>query len=121
MGVAKDRCLETSTTTGTGNVTVAGAITGYRTLASALDLNSRIDYAIEAVDGTGIPTGEWEVGEGYLSGATTLVREIVTASSNANALVNFSAGTKRVFVTLGATEWQDKGQQAARASFMAMS
>lgn len=121
MGVAKDRCLETSTTTGTGNVTLAGAITGYRTLASAIDLNSRIDYAIEGVDGTGIPTGEWEEGEGFLSGATTLVRDLAIASSNANALVNFSAGTKRVFITLGASNWQDVGQQVARASYMAMS
>ena len=39
---------------------------------------------------------EWEVGTGHLSDAATLVRDTVLASSNANALVNFSAGTKDV-------------------------
>ena len=39
---------------------------------------------------------EWEHGTGHLSASTTLVRDTIILSSNANALVNFSAGTKDV-------------------------
>lgn len=120
MGIAKDRCMETSTTTGTGAITLAGAVTGYRTFTSALSLDRFFDYCIEAVDANGVPTGDWEVGEGYLSGTTTLVRQVVTASSNANAVVNLAAGTKRVFVTFAAAEMQDKGQWQAQVAFIQM-
>ena len=93
-----DRCLETTTTTGTDNITTAGAVTGFRTLNAAYGTNVLIPYCIEAVDGSGVPTGDWETGKGYLSASTTFVRA-VTASSNSNALVNFAAGTKRIFAT----------------------
>ena len=120
MGVARDRCMETATTTGTGNFTLAGAVAGYRTFTSAIGLNVRFDYCIEAVDANGVPTGEWEVGEGYLSGTTTLVRDKPEASSNANAAVNFAAATKRVFLTFSANEIQDKGQVFARSNYIAL-
>lgn len=121
MGLYRDRCLETTTTTGTGNVTLAGAIAGYRTLSSGIvDLNLFFDYTIEAVDASGIPTGDWESGQGYLTSSTVLVRSVVVASSNAGALVSLAAGTKRVFVTFSAAEIQDKGQIVAKANFLAM-
>lgn len=120
MGAARDRVMETSTTTGTGNITLAGAVTGYRTFTSAIGLNTNFDYCIEAVDANAIPTGEWEVGEGYLSGASTLVRYVVGSSSNSNAEVNFSAGTKRVFITIAAAEWVDKGQIFVRTNYIAL-
>lgn len=94
MPYAADRVLETATTTGTGNFTLAGAVTGYRTFSSAVALNTPVYYTIEDAGGSG-----WEVGIGRLSGATTLVRSQVLASSNAGALVSFGAGTKNVFVT----------------------
>lgn len=47
---------------------------------------------------------EWEVGRGYLSASTTLVRESVEASSNAGGLVNFSAATKDVFGNISAID-----------------
>lgn len=119
MGLARDRVMETSTTTGTGNLTLAGAVTGYRTFTSALPLSRFFDYCIEAVDANGVPTGDWEVGEGYLSGTTTLVRG-VNASSNSNALVNLAAGTKRVFITFSAAEMMDKGQLQAQVAYIAM-
>lgn len=101
MGFYADRVKETTTTTGTGNVTLAGAESGYRSFNSAFGTNVRFYYAI--VGGT-----EWEVGEGYLSASTTLVRDDVMSSSNSNAAVNFSAGTKDVFCTLPAREVSDK-------------
>lgn len=91
-----DRVKETSTTTGTGNFTLAGAPAGYQTFNNAFGTQVRIEYMIEAVDANGVPTGDWEVGDGYLSGSTTFVRDLVRRSSNSDALVNFSAGTKNV-------------------------
>ena len=120
MGIYADRRMETSTTTGTGNITLAGAVVGYKAISGGkIGLNAFFDYCIEAVDASSIPTGEWETGEGYLSAATTLVRAVVSESSNANALVSFAAGTKRVFITFGASEMQDKGQIFARSNYLA--
>lgn len=98
MSTYADRVLETSTTTGTGSITLAGAVTGYRAWNPALALNVQTDYVIEGVDASNVPTGEWETGTGYLSGATTLVRQIPKAGSAATP-VSFSAGTKRVFIS----------------------
>ena len=92
--VWQDRVLETSTTTGTGALTLAGAVTGYRTFASVCSVSDTVYYVI-----TNLGTGEWETGLGTYSGANTLTRTLVHASSNAGAAVNFSAGTKRVGIT----------------------
>lgn len=119
MSKYADRVLETSTTTGTGDFTTAGAITGYRTINTAIGTNVLTDYAIVAVDGSGVPTGEWEEGNGYLSGATTLVRSVPLAGSAATP-VSFSAGTKRVFITIGASNVVSKGTQYAMAIGLAM-
>lgn len=90
--VLADRVRETTTTTGTGTVTLAGAVTGFQTFAAIG--NANITYYTIAGQGT----SEWEVGIGtYTSSGTTLSRTTVLASSNAGALVNFSAGTKDVF------------------------
>jgi len=98
MSTYADRVLETSTTTGTGAITLAGAVLGYQSFSAGLALNVLTDYVIEGVDASNVPTGEWETGVGYLSGATTLVRQIPKAGSAA-VPVSFSAGTKRVFVS----------------------
>jgi len=84
---------ETATTTGTGNFTLAGAASGYQALNDAHATNVWFEYAI-------VMSTEWEIGLGYLSAASTLVRSRVYMSSNANAAVNFSAGTKDVFCTV---------------------
>lgn len=87
--VVKDRVRETSTTTGTGTLTLAGAVTGFQTFSSAIGNTNTTYYTI--VNGS-----EWEVGIGTV-GAGTLARTTVVASSNAGSAVNFSAGTKDVF------------------------
>jgi hypothetical protein len=109
-----DRVLETSTTTGTGDITLAGAITGYRTFNTGVGTLVMTDYAIVAVDGSGVPTGEWEIGIGHLSGTTTLVRH-VPLDGSAALPVNFSAGTKRVFITARADEIVGHGKILAYA------
>lgn len=93
-----NRVRETSTTTGTGNFTLAGAETDLRTFTSQYATNIRFPYFIVGV------SGEFENGVGYLSGTTTLVRDIVADSSNSGALVNFSSGDKSVFVSPGAEQ-----------------
>jgi len=92
--VLADRVKETTTTTGTGTVTLLGASTGYQSF-SAIGNGNTTYYTIAAQTGT-----EWEVGIGtYTSSGTTLARTTVISSSNSGSLVNFSAGTKDVFVT----------------------
>lgn len=98
--ISEDRVLETSTTVGTGNLTLAGAVTGYRTFASQMATSDTCLYAVWGVDANGTPTGEWEGGIGTYSATNTLTRTTVLESSNAGAAVNFSAGTKYVAITL---------------------
>ena len=96
LDLVADLVEETTTTTGTGNLTLAGASgVGLRTINAAIGTNLRFSYAIGQDD-----QSQWETGVGYLSAATTMVRERVVASSNANALVNLSAGTKKVRVAM---------------------
>jgi hypothetical protein len=90
-----DRVKENTTTTGTGSLTLAGAVGQFEAFSTNFNTGDTFYYAI--VGQTGV---EWEVGLGHLSGATTLVRDVVYQSSNADALVNLSAGTKDVFVTI---------------------
>ena len=97
--VVKDRVKETSVTSGTGTLTLAGAATGFQTFSTAIGNTNTTYYAI--VDAT---AGTWEVGIGTVA-AGTLARTTVIASSNSNAAVNFAANSKDVFCTYPA----DKG------------
>lgn len=96
--VLKDRVREQSSTTGTGTVTLAGAYDGYRTFASCVPTGSVVYYCIHNTS-TGFED-EWEVGYGtFTLSGTTLSRTSVMASSNSGSAVDFSAGTKEVFIT----------------------
>ena len=112
--VVKDRVQETSTTTGTGTFTLAGAVSGFQSFSVIGNANTTY-YAI--VGGT-----EWEVGLGtYTSSGTTLSRDTILESSNGGTAVNFSAGTKNVFVTNPAEEavYQDATGTAYAPQFAA--
>ena len=90
--VIKDRVQETTTTTGTGTVTLAGAVSGFQSFSVIGDGNTTF-YSI--VGGT-----QWELGIGtYTSSGTTLSRDTILESSIGGSAVNFSAGTKTVFCT----------------------
>ena len=92
--ILSDRVKETTTTTGTGTVTLAGAVAGFQAF-SVIGNGNTTYYCI--VDSA---TGAWETGLGtYSSTGPTLARTTVLESSNSNALVNFAAGSKDVFVT----------------------
>ena len=89
--VLKDRVYETSTTSGTGTLTLAGAVDNFQTFSSAIG-NGNTTYYTIADDSA----KQWEVGIGTV-GAGTLSRDTVYASSNGGSLVNFSANAKQVF------------------------
>ena len=90
--VLADRVKETSSTTGTGTYTLAGAVTGFESFASVGDGNTT--YYV-CTDGT-----DFEVGIGtYTASGTTLARTTILQSSNSDAAVNWSAGTKTLFVS----------------------
>lgn len=90
MTTYRDRVRETTETTGTGDLTMLGAVAGYQSFFDAFGAVSGVPYAIE--DGT-----DWEVGTGTVVDADTFSRDDVEASSNAGALVNWPAGEKQVF------------------------
>jgi hypothetical protein len=93
--VLADRVKETTTSTGTAAITLAGAATGYQTFSSAVGDANTTYYTI--ADQTG---ANWEVGVGaYTTSGNTLSRDTVLASSNAGSLVTFTAGTKDVFIS----------------------
>lgn len=92
--VIADRVRETSTTTGTGTLTLDGAVTGFRTFSSAIGDTNTCYYTITL-------GADYEVGLGTV-GAGTLARTTILKSSNSNNAVNFGAGTKDVFVTYAA-------------------
>ena len=99
--VIKDRVKETTTTTGTGTYTLAGAEVGFQSFSTIGNGNTTY-YTV--TDG-----GDWEVGIGtYTASGTTLARTTILSSSNSGNAVDWSAGEKFVFVT----------QPSSKASFL---
>jgi hypothetical protein len=91
--VLKDRVKESTTTTGTGTLTLLGAPTGYQAFSAIGDGNTCY-YAISSLG-----QADWEVGLGtYTASGTTLSRDTILSSSAAGAAVNFPAGVKDVYV-----------------------
>jgi hypothetical protein len=84
-----DRVRETTTTTGTGNITLAGTVSGFRTFSSAIAIGDRFPYGI--VSGT-----TWETGVGTLLTSTTFSRDL--SDSSTGNLLNLS-GTSDVVLT----------------------
>jgi hypothetical protein len=95
--VVNDRVKETSVTTGTGTFTLDGALPGFETFSTAIGNTNTTYYSIVNEN------GEFEVGLGTV-GAGTLSRDTILSSSNSDAAVTFSAGTKNVFCTLPASK-----------------
>jgi hypothetical protein len=93
--VLSDRVQEETTTTGTGAVTLTGAVSGYQSFNAGVGTGNTTYYTIQDMT-----NNAWEVGIGtYTHSTTSLSRTTVLASSNSGSLVNFGAGTKQVFVT----------------------
>ena len=98
--ITADRVKDTSTTTGTGNITVSGSAPfGYRTFSTVLSVSDTFYYCV-----TGQGSSEWEVGLGTYLSVNTFARTTVLASSASGSAVSFSSGTKNVFITLPANK-----------------
>ena len=99
--VVNDRVKETSTTTGTGTFSLAGAVTGFETFVAGIGNSNTTYYAIVNTN-----NGEFEVGLGTLTGSTTFRRDTVLSNSAGNtSKINFgSSTTKDVFCTMPASK-----------------
>jgi hypothetical protein len=93
-----DRVKESSITTGVVPIVLAGAPTGYQNVASSISTSNTFPYVVELVGGS-----EWEIGIGqYISANNSIIRTQILNSSNSSNIVNFSAGTKNVFISVPA-------------------
>ena len=103
--IIADRVKETTTTTGTGTITLAGPATQFQSFAAAIGNGNTCDYCLLSGNGT-----DWEVGNGTVTtgASNTLSRTVIYASSNAGAAINLS-GTSTVFVTASARRLQHGG------------
>lgn len=91
-----DRVLETTVTTGTGPYALAGAVTGYQRFSAAATVGDTLYAAIFAVDGSGVPSGDWQAGLATYSATDELTFTSVTDSSTGGSAISFAAGTKWV-------------------------
>ncbi len=91
-----DRVKETTTSTGTGTINLAGASTGFQTFVAGIGGGNTCYYAIEDADGSA-----WEVGIGTVTDASpdTLARTTVLKSTNSNNALTLTSGTHTVFAT----------------------
>lgn len=92
--IVADRVKETSTTTGTGALSLAGAVSGYRAFSAVCANGDTCFYAIAHQS-----AAEWEIGLGTWATGNSLTRTTILASSNSGSAVSLSAGTKDVFLT----------------------
>ena len=100
--VINDRVRETSTTSGTGTLNLAGAVTGFRTFVDGIGNSNTTYYAIFE-EGTNL----FEIGIGTVTDATpdTLARDTVLSNSSGNtSKITFSGGTLSEFCTMPASK-----------------
>ena len=99
--IVNDRVKETTTTTGTGTITLLGAVEDFESFTAGIGDGNTTYYCIFHESDS---YNEWEVGYGtFTASGATLTRTAIT-SSNGDALESFSAGTKSVFCTLPASK-----------------
>ena len=103
--ITADRVLELSGTVGAGAYTLNGAVAGYRTVASVAAGLGDLYYFAEDIAANGAPSGGWEVGLGTLNIDGTVSRTKVSASSNNNLAVVWTAGTRRFGLGLSAAQY----------------
>lgn len=99
--ILADRVKETSTTTGTGTYTLAGAVSNFLAFSARMANNDTCYY--HAIDSGG---SGWEVGIGTWATGGTLARTTILASSNSDAAVNWGAGTRNISIGLPAEKYK---------------
>jgi hypothetical protein len=110
MTALGDLVHQTSTTTGTGNISVS-TVSGKRAFGDVFGTGVTTNVFHYFISNQG--AAEWEVGTGHMSDANTLVRDTVLLSSNSNNAVNFAAGTKDVTNDLPADRQITSGRAVA--------
>lgn len=111
-----DRVRETSSSSGTGDITLSGAPTGWRTFASQLSTGDTFPYVVEGRDANGAQTAEWETGIGTWSATGKLQRTLVTASSNGGSLVAFASNSLVAYVGLNRHSLDDVADERSAAA-----
>ena len=81
--ILKDRVKESSSSSGTGSITLGGAFPGYQTFNAAIATGSTVYYTIHNL--TAGSDTEWEVGVGTFTSPATLARNTVLSSSNSGS------------------------------------
>ena len=111
--VIADRVKETTTTTGTSNLELAGAASGFQSFVSGIGTTNTTYYGL--IDAN----GAWEIGIGTVTDASpdTISRDTVISSSNSDSKVDFSAGTKNVFCTYPASRAPSASMTASTYAF----
>jgi hypothetical protein len=89
--IIADLVKETSTTTGTGSYTLAGAVSAFRSFGTVMSNNDTTFYKAEM-------GADWEIGVGTWLTGGTLARTTIIESTNGNAAVNWGAGTKTLWI-----------------------
>lgn len=100
----QDLVKQETTTAGTGDLTLGAALAGYATFEDGVSDLDYVWYEVHAVDVGGGRTGEYETGIGqfWLDGATPKLRRVMPSNNSAWTAplpLNFSAGTKHVYIT----------------------
>jgi len=106
---AHNRVAETTTSTGTGALTLLGKMRGHKAISDRYALNESMIYGIEHET-----ADEFEIGQGHLKDNGTFIRDICEQSSNGDAFVNFSAGVKRVYCCVDAGLYNELQAEADR-------
>lgn len=114
--IRSDRVKEVSLSQGTGNLALAGTGTGFVQFGDVCVNGDTFDYAV-----TNPGTAEWETGVGtYDADNDAVIRTTVYGSSNNDALVNFSAGNKQVFITVNSSSFEDFDKLKTNATALAI-
>lgn len=101
----EDRVKEITTTTGLDDFVLGGNVLGYRPFSAVGSAGDTFHGCVEAVDSSGAPTGEWEIGFYTLRSGGVVERTLVVASSaTSNAKVSFGPGMKYIFIDLVARQ-----------------
>ncbi len=108
-----DRTKQTSTSTGTGDITPSGAVASWLPFSAGLVAGDTFPGVIEGRDANGLQTSEWETGIYTWTAGNAIARTTVTGSSNGGALVNFASASLVCFVGLNKDGLDDIAEERA--------
>jgi len=113
--VLADRVQETTSSTGTGSVILAGAVNGYQSFTAGVGNGNTCYYTI--YDNTSFA---WEVGIGtFTTSPNTLARNTILSSSNSGSAINLAGNTAAVWVDYpsGKSVYKDANGNVSANSF----